>query len=164
MKFFKNIKDKDSLRAQYRKLAFENHPDRGGNTEIMKAINAEYEELMKKLFTAETSNASYKGEKTSEEMWQEEQELMRIIAKCILLEGVKVELIGTWIWLSENTYPYKEFLKELGFMFSGSKKAWYFYVGSTGKKFKRSFTKNLDEVRSKFDVREFANTSTKKIA
>ncbi|MDD6581591.1 MAG: hypothetical protein PUF10_02790 [Bacteroidales bacterium] len=33
------------LKKAYRKLAFENHPDRGGSEEKMKAINAEFEKL-----------------------------------------------------------------------------------------------------------------------
>ena len=45
IKFFTGVKTYDELRKRYKKLAFENHPDRGGNTETMKAINNEYDFL-----------------------------------------------------------------------------------------------------------------------
>lgn len=45
MKYFANIKTLDELKAQYRRLAMQYHPDRGGSTEIMQQINAEYERL-----------------------------------------------------------------------------------------------------------------------
>ena len=33
----------DKIKKSYRSLALKHHPDRGGNTEIMKAINVAYE-------------------------------------------------------------------------------------------------------------------------
>ena len=43
--YFKNIESIEDLKQQYKKLAMENHPDKGGNTETMQAINNEYEQL-----------------------------------------------------------------------------------------------------------------------
>lgn len=45
MKYFKNVRSLKDLKAQYRKLALENHPDAGGDIEKMKAVNAEYDVL-----------------------------------------------------------------------------------------------------------------------
>lgn len=45
MKHLKNIKSFEDLKEQFKKLARVNHPDAGGNAEIMKEINAEYDEL-----------------------------------------------------------------------------------------------------------------------
>lgn len=44
-KYFKNIKNLEDLKAQFRTLARENHPDAGGDPEVMKAINLEYDQL-----------------------------------------------------------------------------------------------------------------------
>lgn len=41
------------LKKAYRKLAFENHPDRGGSEEKMKAINNEFESLFEKFKNSE---------------------------------------------------------------------------------------------------------------
>lgn len=49
-----------------------------------------------------------------------------VIEKTKHLDGVKIEMIGTWIWISGKTYQHKEYLKELGLFFSGKKQAWFF--------------------------------------
>lgn len=45
MTYFKNVSSFDDLKAQYRTLAKKNHPDAGGDSETMKAINKEYDTL-----------------------------------------------------------------------------------------------------------------------
>lgn len=45
MKYFTNCHTLEDLKAEYRRLAMQNHPDCGGDAEIMKAINAEYDNL-----------------------------------------------------------------------------------------------------------------------
>lgn len=44
-KYFVSVKSLADLKNQYRTLALANHPDRGGDEEAMKAINAEYDAL-----------------------------------------------------------------------------------------------------------------------
>lgn len=43
MKYFTNCHTLDELKKEYRRLAMANHPDRGGDTAVMQAINAEYD-------------------------------------------------------------------------------------------------------------------------
>lgn len=45
MKYFNNIKSLKDLKEQYRKLAIANHPDKGGDTDAMQAINDEFDQL-----------------------------------------------------------------------------------------------------------------------
>ena len=49
MKYFVNVNSFDELKKQYRRLAMQYHPDRGGDTETMKAINAEHDEIFEQL-------------------------------------------------------------------------------------------------------------------
>lgn len=44
-KYFKNIKNLEDLKNQYKKLLKANHPDNGGDVEAMKEINCEYDAL-----------------------------------------------------------------------------------------------------------------------
>ena len=46
-KLFREVKDRKSLKSLYRKLCFENHPDRGGDVENMKVIKSVIKELAK---------------------------------------------------------------------------------------------------------------------
>lgn len=45
MTYFSKINSLAELKKQYRKLAIENHPDKGGSTEVMQQINLEFEKL-----------------------------------------------------------------------------------------------------------------------
>lgn len=44
-KYFKNIKNFEDLKNQYKSLLKKNHPDNGGDLEVMKEINVEYDAL-----------------------------------------------------------------------------------------------------------------------
>lgn len=44
-KYFKNVKSFEDLKKQYKELLKKNHPDNGGDLEIMKEINVEYDAL-----------------------------------------------------------------------------------------------------------------------
>lgn len=44
-KYFKSVKSYDDLKNQYKKLLKENHPDNGGDLEVVKEINVQYDAL-----------------------------------------------------------------------------------------------------------------------
>lgn len=58
MKFFENVRTLDELKAEYRRLAMKHHPDRGGDVETMKAINAEHDALFEILKTQHNASAA----------------------------------------------------------------------------------------------------------
>lgn len=118
MVFFNDCKTLEEAKKLYKKLAFENHPDRGGDNEKMQQINNEYS-----FFVAKFA----KG--TSEEINEEfsvAQKFVDVLNKLAGLEGIIVELAGDWLWISGNTYPYKDKLKEIGCRFAPKKKVWYY--------------------------------------
>ena len=45
MIYFQNINSLADLKKKYRRLAIDNHPDKGGSTETMQRINSEFEKL-----------------------------------------------------------------------------------------------------------------------
>lgn len=49
MKYFKNIHSLSELKKQFRTLAIDNHPDKGGDTAVMQEINAEFDVMFKIL-------------------------------------------------------------------------------------------------------------------
>ena len=44
-KYFKNVKNLEDLKKQYKALLKQHHPDNGGDVEIMKAVNVEFDAL-----------------------------------------------------------------------------------------------------------------------
>ena len=47
MKYFNSFNDLQELKTQYKKLAFQFHPDKGGSKEDFQVMSAEYKRLLK---------------------------------------------------------------------------------------------------------------------
>lgn len=68
--------------------------------------------------------------------------------KALSLPNIKVELCGTWIWITGDTKPVKEQLKELGCKWAPKKKKW-FWRKPTDKKFWKKGELDMDAIRMK---------------
>ena len=152
MTYFTNCKTIEEAKALYKKLAKENHPDLGGDTETMKAINTEFEKVFELLKNKHTgaNNTTYTAKSNSNET---AAEFMDIINKLIHCNGLIIELVGRWIWLTGNTYEYRNIIKSLGFTWATRKKAWYWR-----KEEDRSFNHKemtLNEIRSLYGSQIF---------
>lgn len=120
--YFNKISTLEELKKQYRKLAMAHHPDRGGDAEVMKQINAEYD----RAFAAvKDIHQNKDGETYTKVNPEKASEFKDIIEKLIKMNGVEVEIIGRFIWLSGETKPHKETIKALGFKWHSKKKMWY---------------------------------------
>lgn len=169
-RYFKNPQTLEELRKQYRDLLKKFHPDNeNGSEEITKAINAEYEQLFKVLknrHESKTDNSTDSGSKKSYDnmKWnfEEDEKLRDILNKVIHFENITIEIIGNWIWLSGNTYPYKKDLKELGFKWASQKKNWYWHSETFIKKSHRKLS--MDEIRDYYGSTEVETESRKKLA
>jgi len=143
MKWFNECKTVDEVKATYKKLAKEFHPDLGGDTATMQEINKEY---------AFASVKAIKGGNLSEEEAENEirfsEEYRQAIEKIIHLPGNTIEIVAYWIWVTGNTFAVKAVLKEAGFLFASKKLAWYFRTGEY--KVNKGGKKSLDEIRSKY--------------
>lgn len=142
--FFDNVKTLDELKSAYKKLALKNHPDMGGDLRTMQAINAEYDKEFAVL--KDKHNATAANGKTTTEM---PEEFRTIIEKIINLEGIEIELCGTWVWVGGDTYPHKNAIKAAGFKWSRNKKMWYWHHAEQGEKWTRG-RKSMDEIRSTY--------------
>ena len=120
MKYFKNVTNLQELRSQYRTLAFKFHPDKGGDTAIMQEINAEYEKLSRFLIDG---NATFTEARKSYEH-QASADILEKINEIINLPGLVIEIIGSWIWITGNTFPNRQALAKAGFKFMKNKTAW----------------------------------------
>jgi curved DNA-binding protein CbpA len=144
MKHFNNPTTLEELKKQYKTLVFKHHPDRGGDTEIMKQVNAEYETLFAKLKNVHKS-ASGETYTSKEENTETPEQFREILEKLIHLDGINIEICGSWLWITGNTYNNREALKSLKFKYSKNKNAWYYHEEGYRKHSKKSFT--LDQIR-----------------
>lgn len=122
-KWFAGITHLDDLKAKYKKLALEYHPDvsKRDTTREMQEINAEYKLLFKSMLSG--SGAT---ETEVKEAWGIELEYIDVLNKLAAIDGIKIELVGSWIWVSGNTYANKTKLKEIGCQWAPKKMLWYY--------------------------------------
>src|ERR1700722_8659329 len=107
MNYFKECKTIDEIKALYRSLAKEHHPDKGGSTAIMQAINSEYAFACANILKGDNATSA----ETKEEILKAEK-YREALEKIITLEGIIIELVGAWIWVTGNTYPHRAILKQ----------------------------------------------------
>ena len=112
MKYFNNCKSLNEVKAQYKALVKLHHPDISGydSTAVMQEINKEYSFAIVNI--AKGSNMAT-AEMESEILNAENyKKACGIVSN---LQGVTVELCGAWLWVSGNTFAYKDILKGAGF-------------------------------------------------
>jgi hypothetical protein len=141
-KYFKSTNYQD-LRSEYRKLAFLHHPDKGGDLETMKEINADYERLSKMFINGSEHDQERKDFETNVSEWIKDK-----INQIITIEGIQIEICGSWLWITGNTYPVKGFLKDASFQFSKPKTAWFAHQDPYKKRTGTSI--DLDSIRLKY--------------
>ena len=144
-KYFAGLTTMEEIKKAYKKLAFELHPDKGGSTAEMQELNNQYEQAI-----------SYYGKA---EDHQTNKEYMDIIADLINLDGIEIEICGSWIWITGDTYPHRDVLKKLHFKYSKNKTAWY--LAGEPSKNKKKMT--LDEIRNLHGSKQIKGNGNSKI-
>ncbi len=105
----------DTIKQAYRKAAQRYHPDRNpAGLEMMKLINAAYEVV--KDFNGVIDGANH----------QDCGNQINTALNAITGLGFTIEICGTWVWISGDTKPHKDVLKEAGFKWAPKKMLWYF--------------------------------------
>lgn len=142
MTYFTNIRTLDELKKAYRKLAAKFHPDNSGSKEEMQALNAEYETLFAKV-----KNIRSKADGTTyEKETNETPEMFKNIINAIINLNVTIDIVGSWVWVTGNTYAVKTILKEAGFKWANKKKAWYWHSEENTSNNRRYMS--LDEIKN----------------
>jgi len=166
MKYFSNAdcENLESLRQAYKRLVKQLHPDCGGNANDFKAMKAEYESVFSNLknhsaFTANTDEA--KKEHNRKYDYHDDELFRDIIEKIITFENITIEICGIWLWITGNTYQYREQFKSLGFAWSKSKSAWYWkpYAGNIHYK----SGKSMKQIRAMYGSEKVETVSRTKI-
>lgn len=168
LKWFKNCETLEDVKKTYRKLCFKYHPDiyKGDNGETMKEINNEYEIAFKMYRNKHKAKAEEKNtagstaaQATVEEMPEAFKKIINGLVGC---DGIQIDIVGTWVWLTGNTYTHKEKIKQLGFKWANKKKAWYWHSPEEKKATHSKMT--LDEIKSKYGCTTYQTAVQYRIA
>ena len=139
MKYFESVETIEELKKAYRKLASKFHPDnlQTGSVEKMQEINKEYEQTFDRLKS---------GNNRQNKTFENAGDFINIINELMKYKDLTIEIIGTWLWLEGKTYEIKEHLNNLGFLWSSSRRKWYF--NGTKEKTRINYKqKNFDDLR-----------------
>lgn len=147
--FFTNedLKSLETLRQAYRLAALHNHPDKHDDSEseiwtaLFKSLQAEYESIL-----SSRSRAQWKKEKSSYGL---EKTLQEMIDKAMKIPGIHIELCGSWLWISGNTFMARARLKMAGFKFSKTKQRWYWGMTMVSKR-KKARYRNMASIYSRY--------------
>lgn len=150
-RFFDSCTTLEEVKKKYRDLAKLYHPDKGGDLETMQKLNAEYDKIIN------SGKFEFKNKTEHEEAIKYKD----LIAQLVVLDGLIIEVIGYWVWLSGNTKAHKEKLKELKFFWSHDKQMWYWRPESWAKVWNRSKPMDMDEIRRRFNSQTFTGKEEK---
>ena len=114
LKYFIGVETIEELKKKYKELAKKHHPDLGGNKEKFQEINNEYDKLLENLKSNKKANT------------KDNDNFKDIINELIKYNELTIEIIGSWLWVSGNTYPLRDSIKKLGMLWSKGRKKWYY--------------------------------------
>lgn len=141
------------LKNSFRKLAIQLHPDKGGNEEDFKAMVNEYEKTLKSFVSG-----NYSFDKAEKEI-NLDAEMREVLENIFGLDNITIEIVGSWLWITGNTFPVKDTIKGAGFKFASKKKAWFWHSGDFKKKSRSEF--NLSEIKNLYGSQTVKNDTKK---
>lgn len=164
--YFGGLRTPEEIKTAYRKLCMRWHPDRGGDTETMKQINAAYQEALKAV-DGVTSQGSDGKDHTYYYNHDIEASIMDKINEVVGLGMVQVEimLLGRWIWITGETKRYSKLLgkKGVGFYWHSKRSAWYWHPPQK-RRTRYNSRGTLDDIAASYGYRGFQSDQRKQIA
>lgn len=134
--------DFETVKKAYRKACRAYHPDiNPAGLETMQAVNEAFETLSKEKFPLSTDS--------TQERSNYGEALNDALNAIINIHDLNIEICGAWVWVSGNTKPNKESLKNAKYLWSKNKNMWYFRPENQKKRFFRG-SSSIDEIRTKY--------------
>lgn len=152
--FNKQYSTIQDVRSHFREYCIEFHPDKHlENKELwtnkFQAMYTEYEKFLIIFIPSENEKErKEKGDNAKAYDLDSEGDLANTIADLMKYAGLIIEICGSWLWLTGNTYSIKDDIKNLGFRWQGKKQSWYF----AGYEFEphRAKTMTMEHIRNKY--------------
>ncbi len=142
----------EDMKRSYRVLSSQYHPDRNpAGLQMMQLINAAYSALSDYDFHQSYDEQANDGTCLSEEL--------NNALNAIIHLGLTIEICGSWIWVSGNTRPHKDVLKESGYKWAPKKLMWSFGTTKTFSRGKFS----MSDIREKHGSMSIKNKSYSQI-
>lgn len=135
--------DLEELKKTYMQLVRRFHPDKGGSVEACQLVNSIYDQFQKRMSKPRTDKA--KNEEHHQE-WEMSETFREMIMRLTGLPGLKLEICGSWLWATGDTWSNRAQLKESGMKYASKKKAWYYHETEWHRKGRQL---DMDEIRER---------------
>lgn len=124
--YFDTCATLDELKKAYRTLCKELHPDANPDrdtTALFQDLAAQYEKAFERLRYIRTraDGTTYTRDTT-----ETAQDFPRAVSAIISLAGIDIEICGSFIWVSGDTYTHRATLKALQYRYCAKKRMWYY--------------------------------------
>lgn len=155
LNYFKGIETMEGLKDKYRELIKQYHPDRPeGSKGKMVEVNNEYDKIQEAI-KAGSFNLNYSDNKSEAYSSKNSKDIdlkqfRDIVNKLNHIQGLKIEAVGSWLWVSGNDYPHRELLGKLGFEWSGNHSKWYWFEGIEKSKNKKGSGNSYKEIKASY--------------
>lgn len=158
---FSDTNTVERVKARYAALAAFMHPSAGGSQADYDAMEQEYIAVLKTLDGYIEPASPDNGNKERQYKFDEtiEKGLAEKIGALLALKmaGVRIALIGTWIWTKGDTKPFAAVLKSAphSMRYSGDKESWYFHFGHYQKRGRK--TASFSSMAARYGYKEFSS-------
>ena len=122
-KYFSNIATLEDVRQQF--LA---HIATG-----KKPSKAFFEQYLTVAEQFKSEHVSMEGKSFKREAKTSAEDFAKMVLSIKTMQGVKLELVGRYLWASGNTYSFKNDLKNYGFIWNRKRSVWMWQDLGTGK-------------------------------
>lgn len=160
VKYFKGINNPQELKAKYKELAKQFHPDvNPAGEKTMMQINAEYD------YCVECGAGTWTmpdGKPDRANTAASMKEYREIISRLIALEGLNIELCGAWLWIDGLTFFHKDQLKAFGCYWAPKKQKWYWRPAELKETHKHK-PMSMDNIRMKYGSVTIEGTAEQRI-
>jgi hypothetical protein len=143
--FFAGCYDDAAIKTRFRDLCKIHHPDLGGDLATMQRLNAAYQAALRGEYRKTMSDDD------AEAAVEMDAQVAAKVAEIIGIEGLIVELVGRWVWVTGETFPARALLKAAGFFWASKKEAWYYRKAED--QVARGGRKSLEEIKAKYGVK-----------
>lgn len=140
----------EDAKKQYYRLCLRWHPDRpNGDLKVMQAINAEWDYLRRHNYNIHQTKDGGTYTDWSQDVPDDvTNEFADIISQLVTMQGLEIEICGSWLWVGGNTREHKDALKSMGMRWASKKRRWYRAPKDWKRKTHRELS--MDEIRDKF--------------
>jgi hypothetical protein len=159
--YFKAVWTAEEAKERFKELVKKLHPDNNpghDTTEEFKEMSSEfravYDEL-KDVHRRKDDGTTYTETRQEYKATDNGEEFARVFTTLYGMSGLTLQISGSWLWISGNTYEHKEAIKALGCKWSRSHQQWYYT--STPLNGRRSH-KSMAEIVSKYGAEIYKST------